>query len=324
MPKRALITGITGQDGSYLAEFLLSKGYEVSGIIRRHSVVETQSVRIDPILDKIHGIYGDLLDQNSIIKAIQQFNPDEIYNLAAMSHVKVSFDIPIYTVQTIVDGTLNILESIRFINPKIKLYQASSSEMFGNSVDGDGFQRETTPMFPVSPYGCAKLCAYNLCQVYRNSYGLFISNGILFNHESPRRGASFVTAKVVKGAVEIKYGIKDYIELGNLDSSRDWGHAKEYVENMWLMLQADDPGDYVCSTGVSHSVRELCQLVFSTLGLDYRKYVRSVEKYKRPSELGFLRGDCSKFKTKFNWTPNHTFETLIQDMIQHYEETYAR
>ena len=233
MSKKALITGINGQDGSYLAELLLDKGYEVWGIVKRNSVSETQSVRIDHIFDKLKLEYADLTDMASLVRVLQKVQPDEIYNLAAQSHVRVSFDQPIYTANATGLGTLNMLEAVRMVSPNSKIYQASSSEMFGNNIDKDGYQRETTPMNPVSPYGCAKVFSYNITRNYRNSYGMKIWNGILFNHESPRRGTNFVTNKVVKAAVRIKLGLQEKLHLGNLDATRDWGHAKDYVEAMW-------------------------------------------------------------------------------------------
>ena len=319
--KVALITGINGQDGSYLAEFLLEKGYEVWGTIKRNSVAENQTSRLDEIypqlLGKLH--YADLTDLASLISIIQQCQPDEIYNLAAQSHVRISFDQPIYTAQATGIGTLNLLEAIRLTKPNAKIYQASSSEMFGNNIDEDGYQRETTPMNPVSPYGCAKVYSYNICRNYRNSYGMFISNGILFNHESPRRGTNFVTNKVVKTAVEIKKGLRNELVLGNLEATRDWGHAKDYVEAMWLILQQDTPDDFTCATGVSNSVQYLVDYTFSKLNLDVQKYVKTDPKYLRPEELKDLKGDSSKLRA-LGWKPKYTFETMIDEMIEYWME----
>ena len=319
--KVALITGINGQDGSYLAEFLLEKGYEVWGTIKRNSVAENQTSRLDEIypqlLGKLH--YADLTDLASLISIIQQCQPDEIYNLAAQSHVRISFDQPIYTAQATGIGTLNLLEAIRLTKPNAKIYQASSSEMFGNNIDEDGYQRETTPMNPVSPYGCAKVYSYNICRNYRNSYGMFISNGILFNHESPRRGTNFVTNKVVKTAVEIKKGLRNELVLGNLEATRDWGHAKDYVEAMWLILQQDNPDDFTCATGVSNSVQYLVDYTFNKLNLDVQKYVKTDPKYLRPEELRDLKGDSSKLRA-LGWKPKYTFETMIDEMIEYWME----
>jgi len=297
--KVALITGINGQDGSYLAEFLLEKGYEVWGTVKRNSVAENQTSRLDEIYPQLIGKlqYADLTDLASLISVIQQCQPDEIYNLAAQSHVRISFDQPIYTAQATGVGTLNLLEAIRLTKPNAKMYQASSSEMFGNSIDEDGFQRETTPLVPVSPYGCAKVYSYNICNNYKNSYGMFVSNGILFNHESPRRGTNFVTNKVVKGAVMIKKGLKQDLSLGNMDATRDWGHAKDYVKAMWMMLQQDEPGNFVCSTGVSHSVKDLVAYTFGKLDLDWKQYIKQDPKFLRPEELEDLKGDSTKLRT---------------------------
>jgi GDPmannose 4,6-dehydratase len=316
--KKALITGINGQDGSYLAELLLEKGYEVWGTLKRNSVAENQTARLDSVYEKVKLVYADLTDMSSLIAVIQKVMPDEIYNLAAQSHVRISFDQPIYTANVTGLGTLNLLEAVRLIKPDARIYQASSSEMFGNSIDVDGFQRETTPMNPVSPYGCAKVFSYNICRNYRNSYGMFISNGVLFNHESPRRGTNFVTNKVCKEAVKIKLGLSNELKLGNLEATRDWGHAKDYVKAMWEILQLDTPDDYVCATGISHSVRELCDYVFSSLELDYREYVTIDEKFLRPEELHDLKGDSTKLVTATGWTPSYTFESMLDEMIEYW------
>ena len=324
MKKRVLVTGINGQDGSYLSEFLLNKDYEVHGILKRNSVAENQTARLDKVYDKINLHYGDLTDMSSLISVIQNVMPDEIYNLAAQSHVRISFDQPIYTSQVTGIGTLNLLETVRLIKPDAKIYQASSSEMFGNSIDNDGFQRETTPMNPVSPYGCAKVFSYNICRNYRNSYGMFISNGILFNHESPRRGTNFVTNKVCKEAVKIKLGLANELKLGNLDATRDWGHAKDYVKVMWEILQLDKPDDFVCATGISHSVQDLCEYVFGKLDLDWELYVKQDEKFLRPEELHNLKGDPSKLVKATGWTHDYTFESMLDEMIEHWLNYYKQ
>ena len=323
--KKALITGINGQDGSYLAELLIEKGYEVWGILKRNSVAENQTARIpDHIFKQINLEYADMLDMSSLIRVLQMCQPDEVYNLAAQSHVRISFDMPIYTTHSIATGTLNLLEAIRLTCPLTKTYQASSSEMFGNNIDDDGYQRETTAMNPVSPYGCAKVYGYNICRNYRNAHNMFISNGILFNHESPRRGTNFVTNKVVKEAVKIKYGLSTKLTLGNLDASRDWGHAKDYVYAMWLMLQQDNSDDYVCSTGVSHTVRDLVEYVFTSLGLDAEKYIEFDEKFLRKEELKFLKGDCSKAQRELGWKHKYSFESMLDEMIKHWIKYYEK
>ena len=322
--KKALITGINGQDGSYLAELLLDKNYEVFGTLKRNSVSENQTSRLNKVYDKIKLYYVDLTDLSSLISVIQKIQPDEIYNLAAQSHVRISFDQPIYTSNVTGLGTLNLLEAVKLIKPNTKIYQASSSEMFGNSIDSDGFQRETTPMNPVSPYGCAKVFSYNICRNYRNSYNMFVSNGILFNHESPRRGTNFVTNKVCKEAVKIKLGLSNELKLGNLDATRDWGHAKDYVKAMWEILQLDTPDDFVCATGISHSVRDLCKYVFSYLKLDYLDYVKTDEKFLRPEELHNLKGDTSKLIKTTGWTHDYTFESMLDEMIEYWLSYYNK
>ena len=322
--KVALITGINGQDGSYLAELLLEKGYEVHGTLKRNSVSENQTSRLDSVFDKLKLHYADLTDLSSMIRVISEIKPNEVYNLAAQSHVRISFDQPIYTANVTGLGTLNVLEACKLVDLNIKIYQASSSEMFGNTIDSDGFQRETTQLNPVSPYGCAKVFSYNICRNYRNSYNMKIWNGILFNHESPRRGTNFVTNKVVKAAVRISLGLQDKLHIGNLEATRDWGHAKDYVEAMWLMLQSDKPEDYVCSTGISHSVQDLCGYVFSSLGLDYTDYIVIDEKHFRPEELYNLKGDSSKLRDELNWSPKYTFESMLDEMINYWLEYYGK
>ena len=318
--KKALITGIGGQDGSYLAEYLLKNNYDVYGIIRRHSVAENQDSRILHLDRVIKTFYGDLLDVPSLTRIINDVKPDEIYNLAAMSHVRISFDVPSFTIQTNALGVLNLLEIYRNTCPEAKFYQASSSEMFGNSVDDDGVQRLTTPMNPVSPYGCAKLLAYNLVRHYRHAYGLHACNGILFNHESPRRGSNFVTNKVVMTAVEIKKGLKDKLELGNLDSYRDWGHSKDYVKAMNMILNHETPEEFIIATGKTHSVRDLCEYVFKSLDMNYEDYVVQNPKYMRPEELKHLKGDPSKAHEVLGWQPSYTFETMMDEMIANWME----
>lgn len=318
MKKKALITGITGQDGSYLTEYLLELGYDVYGIVRRHSVPENQSSRLQHINENITRIYGDLTDEWSVAKVITEVQPDEIYNLAAMSHVRISFDMPAFTIKTNSLGVLNMLESYRLFCPKAKFYQASSSEMFGNSIDVDGVQRLTTPMTPVSPYGCSKVMGFNLTRHYRDAYKLHACNGILFNHESPRRGTNFVTNKVVKTAVEIKKGLTNRLELGNLDSSRDWGHSYDYVRAMHLLLNNEIPRDWVVATGESHTVRDLCKYVFESLNLNYEDYVIQNQKFLRPEELKYLKGDSTDIRQQLGWTPKYTFESMLDEMIEYW------
>jgi GDPmannose 4,6-dehydratase len=316
--KKALITGISGQDGSYLAEYLISLGYEVHGIIRRNSVAENQQYRVDSIRDKLHIYYGDLLDQTSLEKILTDVQPDEIYNLAAQSHVRVSYDIPQYTVQTNSLGVINMLEAYKRLCPKAKFYQASSSEMFGLSVDENGYQCETTIMNPVSPYGCSKVFGYDIVRHYRRAYGLHACNGILFNHESPRRGSNFVTSKVVKTACMIKLGLTDKLELGNMDSFRDWGHSKDYVKAMHMIINHDVADDFVVSTMQTRSVREMCDVVFKHLGLDYKDYVVQNPIYLRSEELPYLKGDSTKIRTILGWEPTYEFEEMMIEMTNHW------
>src|SRR5262247_1847000 len=319
MSKKALITGITGQDGSYLTELLLSKGYDVYGVIRRASTFNTE--RIDHIYQDphesgrwLHLLYGDLNDTSSLNKILRDVQPDEIYNLGAQSHVRVSFDIPEYTAEVGALGTLRLLEAIRETGLRgTRFYQASSSELFGKVQEVP--QRETTPFYPCSPYGIAKLYAYWATVNYRESYGLFACNGILFNHESPRRGETFVTRKITRAVARIQAGLDDRVYLGNLEAKRDWGYAKEYVAAMWLMLQQDQPGDYVIATGEAHSVLELVKQAFDYVALDWTKYVRKDPRYFRPSEVDLLIGDASKARKFLGWQPRTTFRDLVELMV---------
>ena len=327
--KVALITGITGQDGSYLAELLLETGYEVHGIVRRSSLINTH--RIDPIYNDIKLHYGDMTDAGSIIQIIQKVKPDEIYNLAAQSHVKVSFELPEYTGTVDGLGTLRILDAIRILGMEdnVRIYQASTSELYGKVQEVP--QTETTPFYPRSPYGVAKLYGYWIVKNYREAYGLHASSGILFNHESPRRGETFVTRKITQGLSRISVGVQDVLYLGNLDAKRDWGHAKDYVEAMWLMLQQDEPDDYVIATGEQHSVREFVELAAPLFGLNIewigegldekgvdkitgRSIIEVSKKYFRPTEVDSLLGDASKAKEKLGWEPKTTFKQLVEDM----------
>ncbi len=324
MKKKAFITGIAGQDGSYLSELLLEKNYDVYGIVRRNSITEHQRNRLTHLDDKIKLSYGDLTDKSSLDNLLKKIKPDEIYNLGAQSHVRVSFEIPSFTFQTNAIGVFNILESMREFSPKAKFYQASSSEMFGRSVDEDGCQRETTRFEPTSPYGCAKVFGYNLTKHYRKAYKMFAVNGILFNHESKRRGSNFVTTKVVKTAIRIKNKLEKELVLGNLDSSRDWGHSSDYVNAMHLIISQDSPDDYVVSTGETRTVRDLCNYVFSKLDLDLDKYLKTSEKFMRPEELPYLKGDSSKIRSKLKWSPKYSFEDLIDEMINFWQENYNK
>lgn len=338
MGKVALITGITGQDGSYLAELLLEKGYEVHGMKRRASSFNTQ--RIDHIYQDIHNAgakfklhYGDLTDSSNLIRLIQEIQPDEIYNLAAQSHVKVSFDSPEYTANADGIGTLRLLDAIRILGleKKTKFYQASTSELFGLVQETP--QKETTPFYPRSPYACAKLYAYWICVNYREGYNIFASNGILFNHESPRRGETFVTRKITRAACRIKLGLEDKLYLGNLSSQRDWGHAKDYVEGMWRILQQDKPQDYVLATGVTTTIRDFCKMAFKEAGIDIEftgegidekgidkatgKVIIEVDsRYFRPTEVDFLLGDSSKARKELGWEPKYDLQMLVKEMVE--------
>ena len=323
MKKTAFITGINGQDGSYLAELLLEKDYKVYGIVRRNSIAEHQESRIDHLVGNgVETEYGDLLDVSSLERMLGSIKPDEIYNIGAQSHVRISFDVPQFTVQTNALGVLNMLEAFKYHCPNSRFYQASSSEMFGRSVEEDGFQRETTKMEPTSPYGCAKVFGYNIVRHYRFAHKLFAVNGILFNHESPRRGSNFVTNKVVKSAVRIKNGLQDKLPLGSLDSYRDWGHSKDYVRAMHMIINHTEPDDFVCATGVTNSVGDMCEYVFSYLDLDYRDYVTQDERFMRPEDLKYLKGDSTKLRETLGWKPEYTFETLMDEMIDHWLTIY--
>ncbi len=320
--KIALITGIGGQDGSYLAEFLLKKKYNVYGILPRRSNPEFQTYRIENILKKINLVYGDILDKITLDNLIRKIKPDEVYHLAAQSHVGVSFKSPYLTTQIDYIGVINILDSIRLNSPKSKFYNASTSEIYGNANKNLSIN-EKSEKDPVSPYGISKLAAFYLTKVYRDSYNLFACNGILFNHESPRRGLNFVTAKIIKGALEIKYGEKKNIELGYLDSKRDWGHAKDYVKAMWMMLQRKKPNDFVIATGKTKSVRDVCKMVFRKLELgNYKKYVKINKRYIRPNELFYLKGNSNKAKKQLRWQPKISFEEMIDEMIEKLDKRF--
>lgn len=320
--KIALITGVAGQDGSYLSEYLLELGYEVHGTVRRQSVAEHQESRIDHLGARVHTHYADLLDAPSIERIIAEVKPDEIYNLGAQSHVRISFDVPVFTTQANALGVLHVIDAARRLVPGVKLYQASSSEMFGTSVDEDGFQRETTRMTPTSPYGIAKVFGFNTVRHFRNAYKMHATNGILFNHSSARRGSNFVEAKICKGAAMIYCGKQNKLELGNMDSYRDFGHSKDYVRAMHLMLQQPEPGDWVVATGETHSVREICAYVFGKLGMRYEDYVTQNSKFLRPEELPYLRGDSKRIR-ELGWKPTYTFETLLDDILGHWLERFG-
>jgi GDPmannose 4,6-dehydratase len=318
--RRALITGVTGQDGSYLAELLLAKGYEVHGLRRRSSTFGTQRIEHlifgDPPQIQLH--YGDLSDGNGLMRLLREIRPDEVYNLAAQSHVRVSFDQPTYTADVTAVGTLRLLEAIRDVQDEtgnqIRFYQASSSEMYGKVVETP--QKETTPFYPRSPYGVAKVYAHWITVNYRESYDLHASCGILFNHESPRRGETFVTRKITRAAARIKLGLQQTLHLGNLDAQRDWGYAGDYVEAMWAMLQQDQPDDYVIATHTLHSVRDFCEQAFGRLGLDYRDHVEIDQRYFRPAEVDLLLGDASHARARLGWTPATSFPRLVDMMVE--------
>jgi GDPmannose 4,6-dehydratase len=317
---KVFITGITGMDGSYMTDYLLENGHDVCGMVRRHSYMESQQHRVEDVKDKIDLVYGDMADQTSIEKALRLFKPDYIFNMAAMSHVGVSFNIPLYTFDTDARGVFVLLESYKDICPEAKFYQCSSSEMFGLSVDDDGYQRETTPMNPTSPYGIAKVAAYNLVRHYRRAYGLHACNGILFNHTGKKRGSGFVEQKICKSAVEIKLGLLDRLELGNMDTFRDFGSSEDYVRCMWKIVNYPEPMDLVIATGETHSVRDICRIAFGYLGLDYNGYVIQNPKYIRPEELPYLKGDSSKARDLLGWEPTYSIEDLIKEMVDEWLE----
>ncbi|MBT4135301.1 GDP-mannose 4,6-dehydratase [archaeon] len=314
--KRVLITGITGQDGAYLAKFLLEKGYEVYGIVRRISTPNYWRLQSLDILDKVILISADLTDMASLSEAIQKSNPEEIYNLAAQSFVGSSFDQPLNTIDVNGLGFLRILEVVRNFNKSIRIYQASTSELFGDSVSSEGIQDEKTSFKPNSPYAAGKLLAMDLARIYRESYDMFVSNGILFNHESELRGLEFVTRKITNEVAKIKLGLSNELHLGNLDAKRDWGYAPDYVESMWMILQQDKPDDFVIATNETHSVREFVEEAFRLAGLDWREYVKTNEQFKRPYDVRYLKGDYSKANNKFGWKPKTTFKELVKKMFE--------
>jgi GDPmannose 4,6-dehydratase len=311
MAKRALITGLTGQDGSYLAEFLLDQGYTVIGMVRRSSTVTFE--RITHIQDRLTLTYGDLLDEVSLINMLREHRPDEVYNLAAQSFVQTSWGQPVFTGEATALGVTRLLDAIRIVNPEIRFYQASSSEMFGKVVEVP--QRESTPFYPRSPYGVAKIYGHWITINYRESYNMFACSGILFNHESPRRGLEFVTRKISHAVARIKLGLQDELRLGNLDAQRDWGYAPDYVRAMWLMLQQEQPEDFVVATGETHSVREFVECAFDHVGLDYRRYVIQDERYMRPAEVDLLVGDSRKAREVLGWQPYVSFDELVRKMV---------
>ena len=312
MTKRALVTGITGQDGSYLAEFLLTEGYQVIGMVRRASTMNFD--RIIPIQDQVELVPGDLHDEASLINVLREHRPDEVFNLAAQSFVQTSFNQPVLTGEATALGVTRMLDAIRIVDPEIRFYQASSSEMFGKVVEVP--QTETTPFYPRSPYGVAKVYGHWITVNYRESYDLHATSGILFNHESPRRGVEFVTRKITYGVARIKHGVDKELRLGNLDAQRDWGFAGDYVRAMWLMVQQDRPADYVIATGETHSVREFCQLAFAHAGLDYEQFVVQDERFVRPAEVDYLVGDASKAKRELGWEPQVSFAELVSMMVE--------
>lgn len=319
MKRKALITGITGQDGYYLTKLLLEKDYEVYGMIRRHNRVEHELGTVQEFASDINLDYGDLTDATSLEALMHRIKPNEVYNLAAQSHVQVSFQNPAYTTQVNALGALNLMDAVRRISPYARFYQASTSEMFGNSVDVDGFQRETTPMRPVSPYGVAKLYAHQMVNVYRVQYGMFACSGILFNHESPKRGNLFVTQKIVKYVQQMEklgwnYLSKEKLKLGNLDARRDWGHAEDYVYGMWLMLQHNTPDDYVLATGESHSIKDFLTLAFGQRV--WKEWVETDKQFYRPEDVHHLKGDSNKARQILGWQPKHTLETLVNSMLK--------
>ncbi len=312
MKRKAFITGITGQDGSYLSEFLLNKGYQVFGLVRRASTTNTS--RIDHILDRIELIQGDMADQGSLVHAIKKSEPDEVYNLAAQSFVGSSWSQPIFTGDVTALGTVRLLEAVRVARPDAKFYQASSSEMFGKVQETP--QNEATPFYPRSPYAAAKLYGHWIAVNYRESYNMFVCSGILFNHESPRRGIEFVTRKITDGVARIHHGLEKELRLGNLEASRDWGYAGDYVEAMWLMLQHEKPDDYVVATGETHSVREFCEIAFEEAGLEWEKYVKADPRFMRPAEVSLLQGDASKAARVLGWKPRTSFKELVRMMVR--------